>query len=102
MRAADDEFVQPTAIHPNSQRPIVMTADDAPSWRISRDRARQLTRAMTEPGFDGFNAVPSSIQRVTTLTRYADDIDLPCAFPPETPNTLVNTGNTRTAAIAYR
>ena len=90
-RGEDDEFVQPTAIHPNSQRPIVMTADDAAIFMNFRaDRARQLTRAMTEPGFDGFQRRSfTPLQRVTTLTRYADDIDLPCAFPPETPkNTL--------------
>ncbi|MAD07707.1 MAG: phosphoglycerate mutase (2,3-diphosphoglycerate-independent) [Gammaproteobacteria bacterium] len=90
-RGEDDEFVQPTAIHPNSQRPIVMTADDAAILMNFRaDRARQLTRAMTEPGFDGFQRRSfTPLQRVTTLTRYADDIDLPCAFPPATPkNTL--------------
>ena len=90
-RGEDDEFVQPTAIHPSSERPTVMTANDAAVFMNFRaDRARQLTRAMTEPTFDDFKRRSFvSLQRFTTLTNYADDIDLPCAFPAETPeNTL--------------
>jgi len=45
------------------------------------DRARQITRAMTEAEFDGFPR-RSFIQpaNFTTLTQYAQDLDLPCAF----------------------
>ena len=90
-RDEDDEFVQPTAIHANSERPIVMNENDAVMFMNFRaDRARQLTRAMTDPSFDEFQRrsfVP--INSFTTLTQYADDIDLPCAFAPERPqNTL--------------
>ena len=90
-RDEDDEFVQPTAIHNGDQRPVVMTEADAAIFMNFRaDRARQLTRAMTEADFDGFQR-RSFVQlaNFTTLTQYADDIDLPCAFAPETPsNTL--------------
>jgi 2,3-bisphosphoglycerate-independent phosphoglycerate mutase len=87
-REEDDEFVQPTAIHNGEQRPIAMVEADAAIFMNFRaDRARQLTRAMTEVDFDGFKRrsfVP--LTQFTTLTQYADDIDLPCAFAPETPN----------------
>ena len=90
-RDEDDEFVQPTAIHKGSERPIAMNDNDSVIFMNFRaDRARQLTRAMTDPSFDEFQRrsfVP--ITRFTTLTQYADDIDLPCAFAPERPqNTL--------------
>ena len=45
------------------------------------DRARQITRAMTETEFRRFSATlifPTA--NFTTLTQYAEDIDLPCAF----------------------
>jgi len=90
-RDEDDEFVQPTTIHANAERPIVMNENDTVMFMNFRaDRARQLTRAMTDPSFDDFQRrsfVP--VNRFTTLTQYADDIDLPCAFAPERPqNTL--------------
>ena len=54
-RDEDDEFVQPTAIHNGDQRPVVMAEADAAIFMNFRaDRARQLTRAMTEADFDGF------------------------------------------------
>ena len=90
-RGEDDEFVQPTAIHDADQRPVVMTKADAAIFMNFRaDRARQLTRAMTEPNFNGFKRRSFvQLSRFATLTQYADDIDLPCAFAPETPhNTL--------------
>ena len=90
-RDEDDEFVQPTAIHTKSERPIVMNENDSVIFMNFRaDRARQLTRAMTDPSFDEFQRRSFvAINRFTTLTQYADNIDLPCAFAPERPqNTL--------------
>ena len=90
-RDEDDEFVQPTAIHANSERPTVMNENDAVIFMNFRaDRARQLTRAMTDPAFDDFQRRSFvTLNRFTTLTQYADDIDLPCAFAAERPeNTL--------------
>ena len=54
------------------------------------DRARQLTRALTLPDFDEFERDDFEPPLdFLTLTRYADDIDLACAFEaPEVVNTL--------------
>ena len=82
QRDENDEFVQPTAIHPTENTPFRLCARDAVVFMNFRaDRARQITRAMTEAEFDGFPR-RSFIQpaNFTTLTQYAQDIDLPCAF----------------------
>ncbi|MDP4916442.1 MAG: 2,3-bisphosphoglycerate-independent phosphoglycerate mutase, partial [Haliea sp.] len=54
------------------------------------DRARQLTRAFTDPAFDSFTraTVPQLAGFVTT-TEYAADIDAPCAFPPQHLNNVL-------------
>ncbi len=81
-RNENDEFVQPTAIHNADEVPIALKPEDAVIFMNFRsDRARQLTRAMTDPEFDGFKRrsfVP--VTEFVTLTRYADDITVPCAF----------------------
>ena len=84
-REENDEFVQPTALHNPDQAPRGIGSKDSVIFMNFRaDRARQLTRTMSEEGFTGFErrsfVAPASF---TTLTRYADNIPLPCAFAPE-------------------
>ena len=84
-RDENDEFVQPTALHDAQKPPSGISANDSIVFMNFRaDRARQLTRAMSQPDFTGFErrsfTAPANF---TTLTRYADDINLPCAFAPE-------------------
>lgn len=81
-RGEDDEFVQPTAIHADGEMPVSLRAEDAVIYMNFRsDRARQLTRAITDADFDGFERRSEvDLTDFVTLTRYADDIDLPCAF----------------------
>ncbi|MDP6187211.1 MAG: 2,3-bisphosphoglycerate-independent phosphoglycerate mutase, partial [Pseudomonadales bacterium] len=84
-REENDEFVQPTALHNPEQAPRGIGSKDSVIFMNFRaDRARQLTRTMSEEGFTGFErrsfVAPASF---TTLTRYADNIPLPCAFAPE-------------------
>lgn len=84
-RGENDEFVQPTAIHDAQVAPRGIAPQDGVIFMNFRaDRARQLTRAMTQEDFTGFQrrsfAPPAYF---VTLTHYADDIDLPCAFAPE-------------------
>ena len=81
-RDENDEFVQPTAIHDGNEVPRQLHAEDAMIFMNFRaDRARQITRAMTEADFDSFarrSFVP--LTDFVTLTRYAEDITAPCAF----------------------
>ena len=83
-RGENDEFVQPTIIGaPGQPAPRLEPADAAVFMNFRADRARQLTRALTEPAFDAFER--SRFVRLlglVTLTRYANDIDAVCAFEP--------------------
>ena len=81
-RGETDEFVQPTAIHVEGELPLTLHETDAIVYMNFRsDRARQLTRALLDPDFNGFERRSFvSIIDYVTLTRYAEDIDANCAF----------------------
>jgi 2,3-bisphosphoglycerate-independent phosphoglycerate mutase len=52
-------------------------------FNFRADRARQITRAFTEDGFDGFaRAVRPRLCGFTTMTLYDETFDLPVAFAP--------------------
>ncbi|MEZ5552863.1 MAG: 2,3-bisphosphoglycerate-independent phosphoglycerate mutase [Pseudomonadales bacterium] len=89
-RDEGDEFVQPTAIHAAGEIPARMHDGDAVIYMNFRaDRARQLTRALIDPGFSDFERRSVvALSDFLMLTRYADDIDASCAFEPAT---LTNT-----------
>jgi 2,3-bisphosphoglycerate-independent phosphoglycerate mutase len=83
-RDEGDEFVQPTAIHGENELPARIADGDAIVFMNFRaDRARQLTRAILDPGFDDFERrTVVELSDFVMLTRYADDIDTSCAFEP--------------------
>ncbi|GAA5315799.1 MAG: 2,3-bisphosphoglycerate-independent phosphoglycerate mutase [Candidatus Pelagadaptatus aseana] len=84
-RDENDEFVEPTVIAAEGEAPATINDGDTILFMNFRpDRARQITRAFVDPGFDGFqrNKAPALADFVMT-TEYAADIDTPCAFPPE-------------------
>lgn len=83
-RGETDEFVQPTAIRTADAPPLRIEDGDVGMFMNFRaDRARQLVRALSADDFDEFPrpAVPA-FALFATLTRYADDIELPVAFAP--------------------
>ena len=91
QRGESDEFVQPTLIAgAGDAAPRLTPVDGVVFMNFRADRARQLTRALTEPEFDEFDRGPFvPLADFVTLTRYADDIDANCAFePPQFANTL--------------
>lgn len=83
-RGETDEFVQPTCIHSSQDPPIVINDGDAVIFMNFRaDRARQLTRAFTEPQFSGFHRQKCpKLDQFVTLTEYAADINARIAFSP--------------------
>ena len=90
-RGESDEFVQPTLIGRAEDAAPRLTSDDGVVFMNFRaDRARQLTRALTDSEFAEFDRgrfVP--LAGMVTLTRYADDMNADCAFDPaEFANTL--------------
>ena len=84
-RDENDEFVGATAIVPEGEDAVRIEDGDSMIFMNFRpDRARQISRAIIEPDFDGFER-----KRVVKLgnfvmtTEYASDIDASCAYPPE-------------------
>jgi len=83
-RGQTDEFVLPTSIHTEDEVAVnMMKGDSVVFMNFRSDRTRELTRALTETGFNEFerNVVPSLSQFVC-LTKYHEDFVLPVAYPP--------------------
>ncbi len=80
-RGESDEFVQATGIG----EAVALAEEDALIFMNFRpDRARQLCQALVDPAFDGFaRARLVDKRRLLTLTRYSQQLDGPCAFPPQ-------------------
>jgi 2,3-bisphosphoglycerate-independent phosphoglycerate mutase len=78
-----DEFIQPIVIgDPAAGR--IREGDVAIFFNFRPDRARELTRALVDPGFSEFDRGPSPpLPFLVQMTEYADDIAAPVAFPGE-------------------
>jgi 2,3-bisphosphoglycerate-independent phosphoglycerate mutase len=72
---------------------VVVTRDGAPvapmrdgdaliTWNYRSDRMRQIVRAITVPGFDGFPVADRPRLHVATMTQYDQTFGLPVAFEP--------------------
>ncbi len=84
-RGEDDEFVQATVICGSDETPVRIEDGDVVIWMNFRaDRSRELTRALVDDDFNGFERKyrPRLADHVT-LTEYAADIDSHCAYPTE-------------------
>ena len=84
-RDESDEFVKPTAIVENGAPIATMQDGDVVVFMNFRaDRAREITRALTDPTFSGFaRAYFPRLAGFFTLSRYGDDFDFPCAYTQE-------------------
>ena len=85
-RGESDEFVKPTAILGRGGEPAVMRDGDVVVFMNFRaDRAREITRALTDPAFSAFPRVRvPKLSRYVCLTSYGDDFaGLPVAFGPQ-------------------
>lgn len=81
-RGETDEFVKPTTM--NDFVPIE-DGDVVIFINYRADRARQLTRAFIDPGFNFFTRqVVPKLAEFVSLTEYAKDINTSIAFPPQT------------------
>lgn len=83
-RDESDEFVQATSIHAEGASPVTVNDGDIVIFMNFRaDRARQLTRALTDPNFDGFQRkhVPL-LGEFLCLTEYDARFKLPLIFKP--------------------
>lgn len=90
QRNETDEFVQATSIVPPGTEPVRMADGDAVVFMNYRsDRARQITRAIWDSEFDGFERdyVPK-LASFVTLTEYSKDFKIRAAFPPDRLNNV--------------
>ena len=80
-----DEFVAPCALCDRG----VTDGDAVVFFNFRPDRARELTRAFTDEGFEGFQR--GAVPRVSfvCLTEYDPEIDAPVAFPKEFPDNVL-------------
>ena len=92
-RGETDEFVKPTLVGGEGR---IRPGDGAIFFNFRPDRARQLTRALAESGFDEFDRGESLHPRLATLTEYQEGWKHPVAFPPQNPQV------TLAAALARR
>jgi 2,3-bisphosphoglycerate-independent phosphoglycerate mutase len=81
-RGESDEFVKPTTIIENGAQAVTMQDGDAVIFMNFRaDRAREITRALTDESFNGFDRASfPKLATFVTLSRYGEDFDLPCAY----------------------
>ena len=79
----NDEFVVPTIV--GTPRPI-QQEDAVIFMNFRADRARQLSQALVNTTFQGFERAttkPHPCEQFVTTTPYHDSIKSPCAFPTE-------------------
>ncbi len=78
-RGESDEFVKATRI--GAPAPVE-DGDAVVFMNFRADRARELTRAFVERGFNAFPARQPRLSGFVMLTQYAATLDAPCAFAP--------------------
>lgn len=78
-----DEFIKPSIVC-NSNGPIgkILDGDSVIFFNFRADRARELTKALTQEKFNGFHraSLPHPASYVT-MTKYEEDFIFPSAFP---------------------
>jgi 2,3-bisphosphoglycerate-independent phosphoglycerate mutase len=83
-RDENDEFVQATVI---GEKVAMQDGDVAVFMNFRADRARELTRALTDADFAGFKREQfPKLASFVTLSSYGEDFHLPCAYKPGTIN----------------
>ncbi len=80
-RGITDEFAEPVAFDERGIR----DGDVMVFFNFRPDRARELTRALIDPGFTGFERTSWPQVDLVCLTEYDPEIPAPVAFPKEFP-----------------
>jgi 2,3-bisphosphoglycerate-independent phosphoglycerate mutase len=82
-RGESDEFIKPIVIVRDRVPVAEMRGGDAVIFFNYRaDRMRQIVRALTDPGFEGFPRWSRPSMDVVTMTMYDETFNVPVAFPP--------------------
>ncbi len=83
-RGDTDEFVMPTVVAPTTASRVgnIRNGDAAIFYNFRADRTRQLTAAICQGDFGGFNRPSRPRVHMVSMTRYREDFDCPMAFEP--------------------
>ena len=83
-RGVTDEFVEAAVVCAEG-RPlgVIREGDSVVFFNFRADRARQLTRALTRPDFDGFERRAAPSVKFFCFTEYDATFGLPVAFEPQ-------------------
>jgi len=86
-RDVTDEFVEPIVVVDDGGEPldVIKDGDSIIFFNFRADRAREITRALTEEDFNGFARKVDPKVKFTCMTEYDKRFALPVAFPPEQP-----------------
>jgi 2,3-bisphosphoglycerate-independent phosphoglycerate mutase len=83
MREETDEFVMPTVIATTTGKVgNIRNGDAAIFFNFRADRTRQLTAAICQRDFDGFERPARPRVYMVSMTRYREDFNCPMAFEP--------------------
>ncbi len=79
-----DEFIEPIVVVDSSGRPVgsIRDGDAVIFFNFRADRARQITRALTDPSFDGFERESFPKVHFVCMTEFDKRFNLPVAFGP--------------------
>jgi 2,3-bisphosphoglycerate-independent phosphoglycerate mutase len=85
-----DEFIEPVVIR-QDDRPVgpISEGDSVLFFNFRADRARQLTRALTQEDFDRFPRPERLGLTFVCMTSYDASFSLPVAFPAQARNNLL-------------
>lgn len=80
-----DEFIEPIVLTDDQGQPIgpLSDQDSVVFFNFRPDRAIQLSRALSEPGFDEFDLGQALEDvKLTTMTQYTEDMNAQVMYPP--------------------
>ena len=82
-RGETDEFIKPAVVLRDGASVAPMREGDSLiCWNFRSDRMRQIVRAITSSGFEGFDVRGRPALHVVTMTQYDVTFGLPFAFEP--------------------
>lgn len=81
QRGETDEFIRPIRLDPNA---FIQNKDAVVFMNFRSDRARQLSYALSDPSFKGFQRKEwPKLSRFNTLTEYDSHLKAHVLFPPQ-------------------
>lgn len=85
-----DEFIKPIVITEDGKSvATIADGDSVIFFNFRADRAREITRALTEVGFTGFERGQAPKIHYVCMTQYDATLPLPIAFPPQRVNNIL-------------